>query len=100
MSKTSIDLPNPTQHNAEWPVDLSPPTNVPFLYDPAATYPNVGERGNSSLQAVKMLLDTHKETDKKYPLEIRYQVVVSLRRELVEALLDADPGAFDIVDPV
>jgi hypothetical protein len=73
---------------------------VTFEYDPQATYPNVGERGNSSLQATRMTLEKIAEMTDRYALGMRYQVVVSLPRAQLEMLMAVDPQAFDDVKPV
>jgi hypothetical protein len=71
-----------------------------FEYDPTATYPNVGERGCSSIQTVKMRLDMLKDADQKYMPGMRYQITVALPRAQVEMLMLQDPEAFDNVKPI
>jgi hypothetical protein len=74
---------------------------LPFEYDPQATYPNTGQRGCSSLQVTRMNIDKHERVYATIPnFDMRYMVVVALTKRQLEMLMADDPQAFDDVQPV
>lgn len=64
------------------------------MYDPTKTYPNTGERGNSTIQSVEMEID--KTGLEHYPgLTTRFRITISPTLAQVRELIRVMPEAFD-----